>query len=208
MMGDSKGMELTAYELARLRLEDGQGQRDDQALLSEDEQAADRLLREHLVWAFHAIDAPPLADAVMKRVGTFPLPVGGSIEDESENPNLSSSVMGELGLGDGVGDLVREAVVDEAGPAPALWNDLCSSVGGTSLGGSSGLLRQAIQQESDPGFGSAQVFQARRPWWAIGVAAGAVLAAAAALLLYMGFSVDSGPAVEASMGPEAMEVGE
>ncbi len=76
------------------------------------------------------------------------------------------------------------------------------------MAGAGGILRQAIQQESDPGFQKTTAFQVRRPWWAVGVAAGAVLAAAAAILLYMGFAVESGPAVEASMGSEDMEVGE
>jgi len=208
MMGDDTRMDLTAYELARLRVEDGLAQNGDETLLSGEEKSGDLLLKRHLVWAFQSVEAPSIADTVMRRIGRFSVPVGGSIMEEGEIKSLSVSVMGQLGLGEGIGLHVRDAVVDEAGPAPALWDDLCASVGGTPLGGAGGILRQAIQQESDPGFEKTPVFQARRPWWAIGVAAGAVLAAAAAVLLYMGFAVESGPAVEASMGPEDMEVGE
>jgi len=207
-MGDTNEMELSAYELARLRVEDGHGQAGDEALLNNQEQSADRRLKRQIGWALTAVEAPSIADVVMNRVGRFPLPVGSSIEGEAHSPELSSSVMSELGLGEGIGSLVQEAVIHEAGPAPALWGDLCASVGGSPLGGASGILRQAIHQESGAGFGPTKAFQAGRSWWPLGMAAGAVLAAAAAVLLYMGFATESGPSVEASMGPEEMEIGE
>ena len=201
-------MKLTANELARLRHEDGLLEQDELADLEPHNLEADLALRARLFEVFTSVSVPPIADDVMRRIGPVGAPVGDSISEEADAPTLSLGVMERIGQADGMGGWVQQAVIEEAGAPPSLWDGLSASVGGSVNEGIGGLLKGAIEQESSDGFVGGAVFSNGRPWWKIGVAAGAALAAAAAVLFYLGFAVDAGPAVEASIGPEEIDLPE
>ena len=147
----------------------------------------------------------------MKRVGATSLPVGASIRDEASGlDGFSSSVMGEIGLGNHGVTEFHDALIAEAGEIQSVWPQVAEAIGvdsGATLGG---LLREAVASESAFQEGGWNV-QASRPWL-FPATAGVLIAAAAALLIWVG---TTSPAVQdvaekIASGPvdiEVLEVG-
>ena len=206
-------MTLTLEQLQRLHLEDG--------IISTDElepefetgfdPSADRQLRKDVRAALLSIEAPRIVDAVMTKVGRTTLPVGDSIREETPAfDGFSSSVMGQIGHENSVAEGFPDALVAEAGEFQSVWPQVAEAIGVESGAPLGGLIREAIVSESG--------FQERgwaagssRPWL-VPATAGVLIAAAAALLIWVG---TTSPAVQdvaekIASGPvdiEALEVG-
>ena len=199
-MDRDKNIDLSAAELARLRLEDGLSVDGDVELVDDAATVSDLALRAQLSVVLSAVNVPPIADHVMRRIGGLREPIFESVEHEAATPQIASGVMSRIGVDQGAHGLVKKAILEDAGPAPELWGRLASSVGANPVGEFDGLLKRAITGEAETQFRPTTLFGMQRPWWKIGAIAGAALAAAAAVLFYLSFVPDSAPSMEASIG--------
>lgn len=206
-------MTLTPAQIHRLQYEDGLVPLDTlgsiEALAFDP--AADVRLRAELRHALAPIEIPSVVDAVMRRIDGDKLPVKESVEQSSLEPgSVSAAVMGKLGVGEGIGHQVREALTIEAGTPDSVWPGVAAAIGadvGVTVGD---LLRSAVEEEAGfrgQGWGRA----APRRWW-VPATAGVLIAAAAALLLWVGSNGSSvqDVAEKITAGPvdiEALDVG-
>ena len=204
---------LTHSQLERLRLEDGLV--DSVSDVAESDlrfdPAADKALRRMVRQALLPSNVPTISELVMHRIGLEAVPLQESVTNEARESNpIADAVMNRLHPGRPVHLDLKAAIVEESGEIVRTWPVVAGAIGAnvqTSLGG---LIRDAVGQESGHD-GVAQVVW-RRPVWAVPAAAGLFLAAAAAILLWVG-SQSSDPdrvAEKVIAGPvdiEALDVG-
>ena len=217
-MNDDYSMPLTPEQNARLLAEDGLASTEVVAGQPEEQVRADRALRRALAAELSAVDAPTIANAVMRRLGHLSVHVADGVRGEAETPSFAAAVMAELGTRDTLGPRLRTELIAEAGEFESLWPAIAPAVGGVAEDtGMGSLLRDAVRHEASPDFGGVSWMAPRRRWRVAGTAAlGVAFAAAAALLLYLGMGDTSAPAMEATMAPileapvdiEAIDAGE
>lgn len=201
-MGEDSTLELTPEQSAETRLVDGIATDGDIELLGDVDVSAAVSLRDDLRWALSHADAPSVASQVMARIGYVGADVGDVVRGEAGLENaVVESVMGRLGIDEQVGSQLRGALVQEAGSAPSLWADIAPSVGAEAPMSLGDMLRGAVTEEVGKDFVPSPWFAPQRNRWAMGAAAGAVFAAAAALLLYVGLAGGGDQVAEATMGP-------
>ena len=180
-------MTLTPEQLHRLRMEDGlvpESARNSAEELPFDPDA-DVHLRQQLRTLLMPPTVPPIAGAVMARIAAGNVPVGEAIREQAEEEvHLSRAVMGSLGAANNLGERYRAALRAEAGDLGSVWPDVAMAIGvesGSSIGD---LLRGAVADEAD--FGEVVTGMAPQVRWRIPAVAGVLVAAAAALLLWVG----------------------
>jgi hypothetical protein len=173
------------------------------------------LARVELMAELCDLSCPSLASAVMHRLRQSGLPVRAAFSSGPEVPGpMAQAVMGALGVGRGVGAVVADAIVAEAGAAPSLWAGLSSTVGGLDEGESGLDLKNALYAEAVDGSGPISWMRASRRFGVVGAVVGVGIAVAAALMLSI-VGVD-GPSLEGAMGPmlaapvdiESLDVGD
>ncbi len=206
-------MTLTPAEISRLHAEDGlMSTSDIEALDGIDfDPQADARFRSQLRSALRPPTSPPIVDDVMRRIGRLGTPVAEEVESEASGmDSLAGAVMAELGVATNPARMVSSAVREEAGTPESVWPGVASAIGadvGLELGS---MLRGAIEEESE--HRSIGWMSAPRQRWTFPVAAGVVIAAAAALLLWVGSAGQDVQSVAEKLteGPvdiEALEVG-
>jgi hypothetical protein len=212
-MAGEADIELSPEQCARLRRCDGLETQADTVLLGAP--ASDDLQRVDLLSVVRAVEAPGLVREVMGRIGHSGLPLSAAMSDAAtQSPSMSDAVMGRLGLGQSVGEWVRSAIGAEAGEPPAIWDAIAESVGGQPAPPLSGALRRAVEGESAAAFSSMSWLAPRRRWRVLG--GSMAIAAAAALVFYVGLSGGDVPLNKAAMLPilaapveiEELEVGD
>lgn len=202
-MAEDFTMNLSPDERARLLAEDALASREECEARPPDELRADRSLRRALAAELVAVDAPSIAEAVMRRLGHLPVHVGESVEGEADTPSFAAAVMAELGTQDALAPRLRAELTAEAGEFESIWPAIAPAVGGamddTSIGS---LLKDAVRHESSADFDGVAWLTPGSRWRVAGTATlGIAFAAAAALLFYMGMGDPSAPAMEATMAP-------
>ncbi|MEC8192390.1 MAG: hypothetical protein VX127_06655 [Myxococcota bacterium] len=206
-------MNLTPLELSRLKAEDGLASSEDIDRVDQAgiDREADGLLRASIKAALRSNPPLEVADGVMRRIGSVPLPLGDAIRQEPHT-TVADAVMASLGGGQASPIPVRQALTGEAGIPDALWPSIAAAVGadpGMHIGKR---LRSEVEQES--AF-RGQVWLTPRRRWAVG---GAALACAAAAAFLIGVGITNtpvGPAASAAISPildapvdiEELEVG-
>ena len=196
MSGESNQVTLKPIEIARLRVEDGLGTEDDLQLLANAgvDVEADSGLRAALQVALGSSETPPIADAVMLRLGTATVPVGVAMAQElDEAPEVSSHVMAMLGSNETSTLDVAKAIYEEGGEPGSLWNGVATAIDvdpGVDLGE---LLRAAVEHEAGPS--NIEWMPKARPYWKVGAATGVIFAMAAAVLLWVQASVPNADVV-------------
>ena len=178
---------LTPSQLERLRMEDGLTDFVSDATQSElcFDATADIALRRQVRHALWPTDVPNISDSVMRRIGVQGFPVRESVTDEiDESGSIADNVMNRLGTERPPHGGVQDAIGSESGHMESVWPAVAAAIGADVQTSAGALLRNAVGQEA----GDAGVRQGlwTRPAWAIPTAAGVFLAAAAALLLWVG----------------------
>ena len=196
-------MTLSSEEQARLLAEDGLASREAVKALPEAQVRADRELRRAIAAELRAVEAPTIADTVMRRLGHLPVHVGDSVQGEAETPSFAAAVMAELGTRDAIGPKLRAELAAEAGEFASIWPAIAPAVGGVAGELGMGLLlKGAVRHEAAAEFEGVSWLSQGSRWRAAGTAAiGIAFAAAAALLLYMGMGDATTPSMEATMAP-------
>gem|GEM_PF-2848706 len=211
-------MSLSPDEYARLLAEDGLASRDAVALRPEEQVRSDRALRRAIAAELVSVEAPTIAETVMRRLGHLPVHVSDSVQGEADIPSFAAAVMAELGTRGPLGPQLQAEVVAEAGELESLWPAIAPAVGGAVGEQPMGsLLKDAVRHEASEDFGGISWLAPGGRWRVVGTAAvGVAFAAAAALLLYMGMGDPAAPSMEATMAPileapvdiEAIDAGE
>ena len=180
-------MTLSPEQMLRLQMEDGIVEDESHgatAALGFDPQR-DREFRQQLRRVLTPLEVPPLASRVMARIAACSVPVGDAIRDGAEGSlGVSRAVMGTLGIGMNLGEQYRTALITEAGEMDSVWPSVADAIGvdaGTSL---ADMLRGAIADEA--AYGETMSDGAVPFGWRLPTTIGVVVAAAAALLLWIG----------------------
>ena len=202
-MGEEVTMTLSPDEQARLLAEDGLAPAEVVEALPEAQVRADQRFRRAVAAELRAVEAPTIADTVMRRLGHLPVHVGDSVQGEADTPSFAAAVMAELGTRDALGPQLRSELAAEVGEFTSSWPAIAPAVGGAlDEKGMGSLLKDAVRHESAAEFDGVSWLNPGSQWRVAGTAAmGLAFAAAAALLLYMGMGDTTAPAMEATMAP-------
>jgi hypothetical protein len=204
---------LSPAELARLHVEDGLMDVSELEM-GEDidfDPADDARFRADLRMALQPPMVPTIVHDVMRRLGQFAVPIADAVEAGAANSqSVAGAVMAEIGVGGNPSRMLADAIAQESGAAASVWPGVAAAIGadvGFDLGS---MLRGAIADESE--HVAVGWMSMPRKRWIVPAAAGVLLAAAAALLLWVG---TGSPAVQSvaeklAEGPvdiEVLEVG-
>ena len=148
-MNDDYSMPLTPEQNARLLAEDGLASTEVVAGQPEEQVRADRALRRALAAELSAVDAPTIADAVMRRLGHLSVHVADGVRGEAETPSFAAAVMAELGTRDTLGPRLRTELIAEAESLSRSGLRSRPPWGGASEDtGMGSLLRDAVRHEA------------------------------------------------------------
>jgi hypothetical protein len=204
---------LSPAELARLHVEDGLMDVSELEMGEgiDFDPSDDARFRADLRMALQPPTVPTIVHDVMRRLGQFEVPVADAVEaGAADSESVAGAVMAQIGGGGNPSRMLAAAIVQESGDVGSVWPGVAAAIGadvGVDLGS---ILRGAIADES--AHMPVSWMSVPRQRWIVPAAAGVLLAAAAALLLWVGTGSSAVQSVAEKLaeGPvdiEALEVG-